>query len=63
MKVWNFHGVEDEVIPISQSDTLIHNVQKINNTVKYSRMDHIAHNSMLFALEKKELYEWITDLS
>lgn len=44
-------------------DTLIHNVQKINNTVKYTRMDHIAHNSMLFALEKKELYEWITALS
>lgn len=59
MPIWVFHGDQDEVIPVAESDAM---VQKLNGNgydVKYSRYEGVGHNSWIQAYTTEELYTWL----
>ena len=58
MPVWVFHGVEDKVIPVSESDTMVKKLKEMNFDVRYHRFEGVGHNSWSRAYAMDELYEW-----
>lgn len=58
MPIWVFHGVDDPVIPVSESDTMVKKLKALRFTVKYSRYEGVGHNAWYRAYTNDELYEW-----
>jgi len=57
--IWVFHGSEDEVIPVSESDAMVKKLKEMNFDVRYSRYDGVGHNSWSRAYANDELYQWL----
>ena len=59
LPVWVFHGAEDAVIPVDESDKMVKRLKEMNYEVRYTRYDGIGHNSWDRAYTTEELYEWL----
>ncbi|WP_343486649.1 PHB depolymerase family esterase [Allomuricauda sp. d1] len=59
MPIWVFHGADDEVIPVSESDQMVAKLKEMGYDVQYTRYDGVGHNSWLKAYTTKELYDWM----
>ena len=58
MPIWAFHGAEDDVVSVSQSDEMVSKLKELNADVTYSRVDGVGHNVWGNAYTK-ELFEWL----
>lgn len=58
MPVWAFHGVEDNVVSVTQSDEMVEGIKKNEGNVKYTRLDGVYHNVWINAYTK-ELINWL----
>ena len=58
MPVWAFHGVEDSVVSVTQSDEMISKLKEFNADVVYSRINGVGHNVWEKTYDK-ELIEWL----
>jgi len=56
---WVFHGVEDAVIPVQESDAMVRKLKQMGYRVKYSRYEGVGHDSWIRAYQTEALYEWI----
>ncbi len=61
MPIWVFHGVEDQVIPVAESDTMVRKLVEMGYDVKYSRYENVGHNSWEKAYTTEELYQWMAN--
>ncbi|MEM8508600.1 MAG: PHB depolymerase family esterase [Bacteroidota bacterium] len=61
MPIWVFHGDQDEVIPITESDTMVQKLKASGYDVKYSRYEGVGHNSWTKAYTTEELYRWMAN--
>ncbi len=61
MPIWVFHGDEDEVIPVSESDKMVRRLKSMGYTIKYSRYKGVGHNSWRKAYKTEELYSWLSE--
>jgi len=61
MPIWVFHGDEDEVIPVSESDNMVKKLKEMGYSVKYTRYQGIGHNSWEKAYTMNELYIWLSE--
>lgn len=61
MPIWVFHGVEDQVIPVAESDNMVRKLVEMGYDVKYSRYENIGHNSWEKAYTTEELYQWMAN--
>ena len=59
MPIWVFHGTDDPVIPVSESDDMVAKLQELGYDVKYDRYDGVGHNSWSRAYANDELYHWM----
>ena len=59
MPIWVFHGTEDEVIAVSESDEMVKKLKQLGYNVTYSRYDGVGHNSWERAYTTDQLYEWM----
>ncbi|NKI31979.1 dienelactone hydrolase family protein [Croceivirga thetidis] len=59
MPIWVFHGVEDNVIPVQESDLMVKKLKKLGYSVKYDRYQGIGHDSWTKAYQTPELYDWM----
>lgn len=59
MGIWVFHGVEDNVIPVQESDNMVRKLKEMGYNVTYSRYEGVGHDSWLKAYKTPELYEWL----
>ncbi|MEN1784164.1 MAG: PHB depolymerase family esterase [Bacteroidota bacterium] len=59
MPIWVFHGVEDAVIPISESDDMVTKLREMGYTVTYSRYEGVGHNAWGKAYKTDRLYRWM----
>lgn len=57
--VWNFHGADDNVVPIINSDNLVAATRLYNNDVTYSVFPGVGHNSWDSAYSNDSLYQWM----
>ncbi|WP_240740132.1 dienelactone hydrolase family protein [Flagellimonas allohymeniacidonis] len=60
MPIWVFHGDQDEVIPVSESDDMVQKLTAMGYNVKYTRYENVGHNAWSKAYTNDELYEWFT---
>ncbi len=58
MPIWAWHGAEDDIVSVSQSDEMVEAVRKTNPNVRYSRLPGVGHASWDHAYQE-ELMEWI----
>ena len=58
MPIWVFHGDNDQVIPVAESDAMVAKLKDMGYTVRYSRYQGVGHNSWARAYTTEELYEW-----
>ncbi|MEO0571053.1 MAG: PHB depolymerase family esterase [Bacteroidota bacterium] len=59
MPIWVFHGTEDNVIPVSESDSMVKKLKEMDFSVRYDRYEGVGHNSWSRAYANDELYEWL----
>lgn len=58
MPVWAFHGVEDGVVSVNQTDEMVAKLKELKKDVTYSRIDKVGHNVWEKAYNG-ELIEWL----
>ncbi len=58
MPVWAFHGVDDAVVSVTQSDEMISKLKQTNSDVTYSRLEGVGHNVWNYAYND-ELITWM----
>ena len=63
LPIWVFHGDEDPVIPVSESDGMVKKLKKMGYSVKYTRYKGVGHNSWGKAYKTDELYQWFDEQS
>jgi len=56
--VWTFHGTEDDVIPISETEKLVRGLQQCNGKVKFTRLENEGH-AIQYLYERDEMYQWL----
>jgi predicted peptidase len=59
MPIWMFHGADDPVIPVSESDEMAEVLRKNGNPVKYIRYPETGHDAWTRTYENPEVFEWM----
>lgn len=59
LPIWVFHGDEDPVIPVAESDAMVEKLKSMGNTIKYTRYKGVGHNSWDKTYAMDELYLWM----
>ena len=58
MPVWAFHGVDDPVVSVNQSDEMVAALRRAGRDVTYTRLDGVQHNAWDYAYNE-ELLAWL----
>ena len=58
MPIWVFHGDQDEVISVEESDKMVAKLKEMDYNVKYTRYKGVGHNSWSRAYTNDSLYKW-----
>lgn len=59
MPVWVFHGEEDPVIPVQESEEMVEKLKSLGYDVKFTKYEGVGHNAWSRAYATEELYEWM----
>ncbi|MGB5238347.1 MAG: PHB depolymerase family esterase [Flavobacteriaceae bacterium] len=60
MPIWVFHGEEDRVIHISESDTMVRKLRQLGYDVNYTKYPGLGHNAWDRAYQTDSLYTWLS---
>ncbi|MFQ5821888.1 MAG: prolyl oligopeptidase family serine peptidase [Candidatus Heimdallarchaeota archaeon] len=61
--VWAFHGAEDEVIRLKESQRMVNALQACGGNVRFTIYPGIGHDSWTQTYNNPELYEWFLQYS
>ena len=61
--IWVFHGADDKVIPVQESDNMVRKLKELDYNVKYTRYEGVGHNSWIQAYKTPGLYDWMAEQS
>ncbi len=61
MPIWVFHGEDDQVIAVEESDKMVEKLRKMNYKVRYTRYGNVGHNSWERAYTTDSLYTWFAN--
>lgn len=56
---WLFHGVEDKIVPVSESREIVKTLRENGGNVKYNEYPETGHNVWLNVLGEKEVITWL----
>ena len=59
LPIWVFHGDQDKVISVEESDEMVAKLKEMGYEVKYTRYKGVGHNSWTQAYTTDALYEWM----
>ncbi|GIX49837.1 MAG: hypothetical protein KatS3mg132_031 [Limisphaera sp.] len=60
LAVWAFHGARDNVVPLSESERMVHALKGLGaQEVRFTVYPEGEHDSWTVTYEKPELYEWL----
>ena len=59
MPIWVFHGEEDKVISISESEAMVSKLQDMGYEVSFTKYPNVGHDSWTLAYNNEELYNWL----
>lgn len=58
LPIWVFHGSDDAVIPVQESDEMVEKLKQLGYDVKYTRYGGVGHNAWVPAYKTEGLYQW-----
>lgn len=61
LPIWVFHGAQDQVVPIEESDAMVAALRACGATVRYTIYPDVGHNAWTPAYAEPELYRWLFD--
>ncbi len=56
--VWTFHGTQDDVISIGETEKLVRGLGRCNGRVTFTRLENEGH-AIQYLYERDDLYEWM----
>jgi dipeptidyl aminopeptidase/acylaminoacyl peptidase len=56
--VWAFHGAEDPVVPLEQSQSMVDALRACGGDAKLTILPGVGHDSWSQTYDNPELYEW-----
>ncbi len=60
LPIWAFHGAKDDVVPVSESERMVGQLQKLGvKNVKLTIYPEANHNSWTETYKNPEVYEWL----
>lgn len=59
VKVWAFHGSEDDVVPPEGSREMVQALRNAGADVRYTEFEGVGHRSWINTWEEKDLFEWL----
>lgn len=57
--VWAFHGAEDPVVPLAESEKLVEHLRSVGGDVRLTVYPDCAHNSWEQTYDNPYLYRWL----
>jgi pimeloyl-ACP methyl ester carboxylesterase len=57
--VWTFHGVQDSIVPIAESERMVAALQKLGNPVKFNKYPDAGHDAWTETYANRDLYAWL----
>lgn len=61
MPIWVFHGDQDDVIDVEESDKMVAKLRDMGHDVRYTRYKGVGHNAWDRAYTTDSLYTWLAD--
>jgi len=62
LPIWNFHGKKDQIIPISQSELIVHALKRVGATdLNYTVYPNADHDSWTITYENQDIYVWLLE--
>jgi len=61
LPVWVFHGAEDKVVAVEQSQQMVDALKKAGGNVKFTIYSETGHDSWTRTYEDPALYEWFLE--
>lgn len=58
MPIWAFHGAEDSLVSVTQTDEMVSKLKELGRDVTYTRIDGVGHNAWDYAYNES-LIEWL----
>ncbi|MEC7264451.1 MAG: PHB depolymerase family esterase [Bacteroidota bacterium] len=59
LSIWVFHGDQDEVIDVEESDKMVDKLKEMGYDVRYTRYKGVGHNAWDRAYTTDSLYTWM----
>lgn len=59
IRIWAFHGEDDDVIPISKTEEMVSAIKDAGGTPRLTRYPGLKHSIMEETYTKLELYKWL----
>jgi predicted esterase len=59
LPIWVFHGEDDHIVPIAESEKIVNALRKVKSRVRYTIYPGIAHEAWENAYDEEELYRWL----
>lgn len=59
MPIWVFHGEDDPVIPIAESERMVDALKAKDYHVKFTRYPKTGHDAWTETFNNEELYDWL----
>lgn len=56
--IWTFHGTADNIVPISETESLVDRLNSCNGNVKFTRVQDAGHD-ITKIFENSEIYDWL----
>ena len=61
MPIWVFHGDQDDVIDVEESDKMVEKLRDMGHDVRYTRYQGVGHNAWDRAFTTDSLYTWLAN--
>ncbi len=58
---WAFHGEEDDVIPVEDSEKLVSELRSVGGNIRWTSLQGIAHESWDTAYSDPALWKWLDE--
>lgn len=58
LPIWVFHGAQDNIVPIEESEIMVSALRKAGNKVQFTTYPNVGHDSWTETYNNPELYEW-----
>lgn len=61
LPIWVFHGAQDDIHPLSESENMVNELKALGSTVKFTIYPEAGHDSWTAAYNDEEMWKWLLE--